>query len=66
MAQEASRFVVGIDLGTTNSAVCYRLPRRIREIFGGVPITCDGCKSTLVFPTFSKGFTRYRDTTTQK
>src|SRR5262245_44889027 len=23
MAQEASRFVVGIDLGTTNSAVCY-------------------------------------------
>ena len=23
MAQEVSRFVVGIDLGTTNSAVCY-------------------------------------------
>ena len=23
MVQEASRFVVGIDLGTTNSAVCY-------------------------------------------
>src|ERR671932_290712 len=23
MAQEASRFVVGIDLGSTNSAVCY-------------------------------------------
>jgi molecular chaperone DnaK (HSP70) len=23
MAQETSRFVVGIDLGTTNSAVCY-------------------------------------------
>ena len=24
---------------------------------------CDGCKSTLVFVMFSRGFTRYRDTT---
>ena len=30
--------------------------------FGGVPITCDGCKSTLIFPTVSRSFTRYRDT----
>src|SRR4030095_15757175 len=30
---------------------------------GSVPITCDGCKSTLIFPTFPRGFTRYRDTT---
>jgi CRISPR system Cascade subunit CasA len=32
-------------------------------IYGGVPITCDECKNTLVFPIFSRGFTRYRDTT---
>src|SRR5262249_42742036 len=30
---------------------------------GSVPITCDGCKNTLVFRIFSRGFTRYRDTT---
>jgi hypothetical protein len=30
---------------------------------GGVPITGDGGKNGLVFPMFSKGFTRYRDTT---
>ena len=30
---------------------------------GGVPITCDGCKNTLVFPLFPRGFTRYRDAT---
>ena len=33
------------------------------SLVGGVPITCDGYKNTLVFPTFSIGFTRYRDTT---
>ena len=31
--------------------------------FGGVPITGDRDKNGLVFPMFSKGFTRYRDTT---
>src|SRR5215471_9616697 len=35
----------------------------LNAFLGSVPITCDGCKSTLVCPTFSRGFTRYRDTT---
>src|SRR5712691_9310019 len=33
------------------------------EKLGGVPITGDGCKNMLVFRMFSRGFTRYRDTT---
>jgi hypothetical protein len=33
------------------------------RMLGGVPITGDGGKNGLVFPMFSKGFTRYRDTT---
>ena len=52
---------LGGNLLHASDATCLgKTPFRID---GGVPLTYDGCKSTLIFPTFSRGFTRYGDTT---
>jgi len=45
-------------LGVTIQEILLANPK-----MGGVPITGDGGKNGLVFPMFSRGFTRYRDTT---
>src|SRR5262249_40052968 len=46
-----------------HGGIVHACTKAVNQKMGGVPITCDGCKSTLVFSTFSRGFTRYRDTT---
>src|SRR6266566_5837372 len=49
-----------LDLTTIVPATAYHRRSYTRDTVG---ITCDGCKNTLVFPSFLRGFTRYRDAT---
>ena len=41
--------VPDLHMGVVESPLCSAEGK-----LGGVPITCDGCKSTLIFPRFSR------------